>query len=81
MLDGRIDSQGIVKDLRLEGVLDSIVRDEFVQAQREFIQKDVKTGDTPPPESYKLPRKLIEEEHREVGSVKWSIYKTYLQAS
>jgi hypothetical protein len=29
----------------------------------------------------KKPRKLIEQEKREEGSVKWKIYKTYLQAS
>lgn len=84
MLDGRIDTQGTVKDLRLEGVLDSIVRDEFVQAQQEFRQKDVESASDisgQPAEGTKLPRKLIEDEHREVGRVKWSIYKTYLQAS
>jgi hypothetical protein len=31
--------------------------------------------------SGKKPRKLIEDEKREEGSVKWGIYKTYLQAS
>lgn len=31
--------------------------------------------------SKKKPRKLIEEEHRETGGVKWNIYNTYLKAS
>jgi hypothetical protein len=31
--------------------------------------------------SGKKPRKLIEDEKREEGGVKWGIYKTYLQAS
>ncbi|KAF9442983.1 hypothetical protein P691DRAFT_713861, partial [Macrolepiota fuliginosa MF-IS2] len=29
----------------------------------------------------KKPRKLIEDEHRETGSVKWKVYKSYLKAS
>lgn len=33
------------------------------------------------PKDKKKPRKLIEEERRETGSVKWHIYNTYLKAS
>lgn len=29
----------------------------------------------------KKPRKLVKDEHRETGGVKWSIYKSYLKAS
>ena len=29
----------------------------------------------------KIPRKLIEDEERESGNVKWAIYNTYLKAS
>ncbi|KZT18972.1 hypothetical protein NEOLEDRAFT_1152240 [Neolentinus lepideus HHB14362 ss-1] len=35
----------------------------------------VKTGEK------RRPRKLVEDEHRETGGVKWSIYNTYLKAS
>ncbi|KAF8890917.1 multidrug resistance-associated ABC transporter [Infundibulicybe gibba] len=85
MLDGRIDTQGTVKELRAQGVLDDITHDAAAETQEapaveetpspalEDAQKD--TGDI------KKPRKLIKDEHREIGGVKWSIYKTYLKAS
>ncbi|KAF8998322.1 hypothetical protein BDZ89DRAFT_1148153 [Hymenopellis radicata] len=34
-----------------------------------------------PASTYKKPRKLVKDEHRETGGVKWNIYKKYLQAS
>ncbi|KAF8890914.1 multidrug resistance-associated ABC transporter [Infundibulicybe gibba] len=85
MLDGRIDTQGTVKDLRAQGVLDDIIHDATAEAQEAPVVEETPsptledaqkgTGDT------KKPRKLIEDEHRETGGVKWSIYKTYLKAS
>ena len=90
MLDGRIDTQGTVKDLRAQGVLESITRDETVQVQGELstsdpkIRVDAKPGEDATlqsAEDIKKPRKFIEDEHREVGGVKWSIYRTYLKAS
>lgn len=92
MLDGRIDTQGPVKELRARGVLDDITHDEAAEAAKEeqeaaeeaAIEEAPKTdepeGDEPSVKG-KAPRKLIEEEHRETGTVKWSIYKTYLKAS
>ncbi|KAH9854525.1 multidrug resistance-associated ABC transporter [Lenzites betulinus] len=93
MLDGRIDTQGTVKDLRESGVLDDIAQTEEVEAHKEeqaveaakeVEEADVEVdaganGDTA--KKTKKPRKLIEEEHREAGGVKWRIYNTYLQAS
>lgn len=88
MLDGRIDTQGTVKDLRAQGVLESITQD--VQANEEAVASDVQISanlksneDVTPKlaEDDKKPRKLIEDEHREVGGVKWSIYQVYLKAS
>ena len=89
MLDGRIDTQGTIKDLRAQGVLESITQDETVQTEESSvpiskIPIDPKSDEITPLESaedIKKPRKLIEDEHREVGGVKWSIYKTYLKAS
>jgi hypothetical protein len=89
MLDGRIDTQGTIKDLRAQGVLESITQDETVQIEESSelnskIPVDLKSDEVSPPESakdVKAPRKLIEDEHRAVGGVKWSIYKTYLNAS
>jgi hypothetical protein len=88
MLDGRIDTQGTIKDLRAQGVLESIVQNEAVQivssAPDSKVPDDSKIDEdttSKSAEDIKKPRKLIEDEHREVGGVKWSIYKTYLQAS
>lgn len=98
MLDGRIDTQGRVKDLRAHGLLEGITSDEAVDVHKE--EEEVAAVETTSPEGAetsaevevgadgvgvpakaKKPRKLIEDEHREEGSVKWRIYKTYLRAS
>lgn len=102
MLDGRIDAQGLVKDLRARGLLEEITSDETVEAHKEDEAAAAAATDEPatepqtPAESAspsaeregvnvpakgKKPRKLIEDEHREEGSVKWRIYRTYLKAS
>ncbi|CDO68600.1 hypothetical protein BN946_scf184996.g31 [Trametes cinnabarina] len=94
MLDGRIDTQGTVQDLRARGVLEDIARVEEVEAHKEEqaveASKEVDDVDADADavgeangaaKAKKKPRKLIEEEHRETGSVKWRIYKTYLKAS
>lgn len=100
MLDGRIDTQGLVKDLRARGLLEGIASDESVEVRKE---EEAAATETASPETQavdgneedvsqspagvgmpakaKKPRKLIEDEHREEGSVKWRIYKTYLKAS
>ena len=101
MLDGRIDTQGTVKDLRARGVLDEIAQDsaadvkssEPVAASEEPIEaiadespqshqgehghEGVSTEQT----QRKQPRKLVKDEHRERGGVKFSIYKSYMKAS
>jgi carbamoylphosphate synthase small subunit len=89
MLDGRIDTQGTVKDLRAQGVLEAITQDETVQANEQTATKPETLVDSKlaeddaakPAEDSKKPRKLVEDEHREAGGVKWSIYNTYLAAS
>ena len=94
MLDGRIDTQGTVKDLREQGVLESIEHDTAVDAHKEQlvaaeatsaeevidvnVTKVAADDDMAPT---KKPRKLVKDEHRETGGVKWSIYKSYLEAS
>ena len=91
MLDGRIDVQGSPKELRTQGVLDNIAHDSSLRAKEEEAtaapaladpetraMEGDSTGSSP---AAKNPRKLIKEEHRETGAVKWSIYKTYLKAS
>lgn len=86
MLDGRIDTQGTIKELRAQGVLEDITQDAAVEAQKEEITIAVETPEgvedpQKPTEDTKKPRKLIKEEHRETGGVEWSIYKSYLKAS
>lgn len=92
MLDGRIDVQGTPKDLRAQGVLEEIAHDENVHSaqQEEAAQtkeiedpeaEALKDDDAAVKDKKKGPRKLVKDEHREEGSVKWSIYKTYLKAT
>lgn len=89
MLDGRIDTQGTVQDLRDQGVLDDIAHDEAVKVKEEEpvaasdapVDPDAEVDGTNPAVDLKKPRKLIKDEAREHGAVKWSIYKTYLSAS
>ncbi|KAJ7222262.1 hypothetical protein GGX14DRAFT_694507 [Mycena pura] len=91
MLDGRIDTQGTVKELRAQGVLDDITHDAAVEVKKEAAavaavepapaDADAAPVDVKDGEQSKSPRKLVKDEHREVGGVKWKIYKSYLKAS
>jgi hypothetical protein len=85
MLDGRIDTQGTVQELQAQGVLTGIEHDAAVEThEEELVVAETTTveesfGDTT--QALKIPRKLVKDEHREIGGVKWSIYKGYLKAS
>ena len=86
MLDGRIDTQGTVKELLDQGVLKGIEHDATVEAHKEelVVAEAVTISDEEFPDAtevLKKPRKLVKDEHREVGAVKWSIYNSYLRAS
>jgi len=87
MLDGRIDTQGVVADLRAQGVLEVIEHSAMIDAHKlslveNKVVEESLNDDTPKPDDViKKPRKLVKDEHREIGSVKWSVYKTYLKAS
>ncbi|KAJ7695669.1 hypothetical protein B0H17DRAFT_1158809 [Mycena rosella] len=87
MKDGRIDSQGTVDDLRSQGVLEDIITHEADFETKEEDQPapleptiEAEIADDGVKEA-KIPRKLVEDEHRETGSVKWSVYKAYMAAS
>lgn len=92
MLDGRIDTQGTVEELRDQGLLDHITHDaSLTQKDCEPAQSDsglltpenasvLCHGEESPGEG-KKPRKLVKDEHREAGGVKWEVYKSYLKAS
>ncbi len=85
MLDGRIDTQGTVKELRAQGVLDDITHDSAVETHREeeAVDKEVSSTTEAPEDTRdaKKPRKLVQDEHRETGGVRWSVYHSYLKAS
>ncbi|KAJ6615389.1 multidrug resistance-associated ABC transporter [Mycena sp. CBHHK59/15] len=89
MLDGRIDAQGTVKELRAQGVLEAIEHEAAVEVKKEeelvvvaeTVANDDDADTVKEPAATKKPRKLVEDEHREIGSVKWTVYKSYLQAS
>ncbi|KAH8825097.1 multidrug resistance-associated ABC transporter [Flagelloscypha sp. PMI_526] len=96
MLDGRIDTQGSIRSLRAQGILDDIARteevaareaDAVVQAEAEKDEADeaeavadAVQGGSEETKKLKKPRQLVKDEHRETGGVKWSVYKTYLKA-
>jgi hypothetical protein len=90
MLDGRIDAQGTPKQLRARGILEDITHDSAVQVKEEEAaaapaptdpEVAAAEGDPEAKSAAKAARKLVKDEHRETGGVKWSIYKTYLKAS
>ncbi|KAI0041568.1 hypothetical protein FA95DRAFT_1565261 [Auriscalpium vulgare] len=95
MLDGRIDTQGTVAELRERGVLEEITHEAEVEAaeEKQVAAEEVPSAEeaaaeaagsdeeTAKPAEEKKPRKLIKDEQRETGGVKWSIYNSYLKAS
>lgn len=86
MADGRIDVQGEVTKLRASGALEDIAQGEEDAALEDEHDVAEKTPlDTEESlevaQKGKKPRKLVEEEHRAAGRVKWPIYKVYLVAS
>ncbi|KAJ7108139.1 multidrug resistance-associated ABC transporter [Mycena epipterygia] len=82
MLDGRIVTQGTIEDLRAQDLLDHIAHDAAVDVQKEELAVAADTSlNATDAEPAKKPRKLVEDEHREEGGVKWKTYKSYLKAS
>jgi hypothetical protein len=84
MLDSRIDTQGSVKELREQGILEDIASYEGVEVHTKDLGASTSTTeehDDNKKLDEKKPRQLVMAEHRERGGVKWSVYKSYLQAS
>ncbi|KAF8626899.1 hypothetical protein AX15_004637 [Amanita polypyramis BW_CC] len=86
MLEGRIDKKGTIQELRDQGELENIAIHETVEVHTKEIaaviedtnnSEDGKKSD----DEKRKPRKLVKDEHRETGGVKWSVYKSYLKAS
>ena len=86
MLDGRIETQGTVKELQAQGVLKGIEHDAAVETDKQELavaeMASIDAEESPDTtEVSKKPRKLVTDEYREIGAVKWSVYKSYLRAS
>ena len=95
MLNSQIDTHGTIKDLCSQGALDNIAYDAGVQVKKRRVttkalpakaEKVVVSGDATGAETQKdavtkKPRKLVKDEHRDTGGVKWRVYKSYLKAS
>jgi ABC-type sulfate/molybdate transport systems ATPase subunit len=86
MRDGRIDAQGTPGELRSRGLMEEIIQSEDWATDAELSHEAATVANAnQAPRDDKVPertaRKLIEEEKRATGNVKWGIYKTYLRAS
>ena len=81
MLDGRIDTQGTIVDLKAQGILDDIKHDAETEDDTKVEETTAPLGEATVDDApQKVPRKLVEEEHRETGGVKWHVYDVYLRA-
>ena len=90
MTDGRIEHQGTVEELRASGILETVSSGsnhtvEFEQEEATKVESTESDGMEKSSQTLKGPekpaRKLITEERREAGGVKWSVYNSYLVAS
>lgn len=97
MLDGRMDVHGTVEDLRSQGFLDDFAKpgalrgeepsEESAAGRVQISSSDKTKGSRDIGEvvtaavGKTTPRKLVKEEEREAGRVKWKTYNTYLKAS
>ncbi|TFK44030.1 multidrug resistance-associated ABC transporter [Crucibulum laeve] len=86
MLNGRVNYQGTVEELQSRGLLHNIpaylaIPDSNQEHHRpnDIIDDDKVEGQKT--SGVKAPRKLVEDEHRETGSVKLHVYSSYLKAS
>ncbi|KAF8587167.1 multidrug resistance-associated ABC transporter [Ramaria rubella] len=84
LVEGRIQHQGTVEELRIQGHLDyishDIYADDAVEQRKEKAQGQVGSAVDANGTS-KQARKLVEEEVRAEGRVRWNVYKTYLKSA
>ncbi|TBU41809.1 P-loop containing nucleoside triphosphate hydrolase protein [Dichomitus squalens] len=90
MVNGRIETQGTVEDLRVRGILGTVAaleeRELAAGSRERLVASEVGTVPGGKPidvekTTLKKPRVLVEEERRAVGRIKWPTYKAYLEAS
>lgn len=91
MQDGRIYRQGKVHELRQKGILEEF-RPELIAEEPEEDTDTAKENEVDedagkiiasaiPGKDGKRPRKLVQEETRQTGSVQKIIYETYIKAT
>jgi ABC-type glutathione transport system ATPase component len=80
MLDGRIDTQGSVSELRSRGILQEITAKAKAEVKADAKESTDEAEATEGPKETKKAKKLVEEEERAEGRVKLSIYIAYLKA-
>jgi ABC-type multidrug transport system fused ATPase/permease subunit len=89
MAEGKIVNQGTPAELKARGELEFVaheVEEDTIEEAADDAnakkKKNVQTGEPGQGAALKKPaRKLVEEEVRAEGGVKWSVYKIYLEAS
>lgn len=85
MLDGRIDTQGTISELRERGLLKQITAEAKKEKPRETTDSDEKLqdedGGKATQKDKKKAKKLVEEEEIAEGRVKLSVYHSYIKAS
>jgi hypothetical protein len=70
----------VLDDIQHEAAIEVHKEEPVVASETLFDAVDPDSAGKPADTS-KKPRNPIEDEHRETGGVKWSIYNTYLKAS
>ncbi|WVF67988.1 hypothetical protein IAT40_002750 [Kwoniella sp. CBS 6097] len=88
ILDGRIDAQGTPDELRKAGELDGLVALEEAEVHKtepvtavEEVQDEAEAVDEKKPKKKGPGKKLVQDEERAIGNVKWETYKLYIVAA
>ncbi|OCF31742.1 ATP-binding cassette transporter [Kwoniella heveanensis BCC8398] len=88
ILDGRIDAQGTPDELRKTGELDGLVALEEAEVHKtepvtaaEEVQDEAEVVDEKKPKKKGPGKKLVQDEERAIGNVKWETYKLYIVAA
>lgn len=85
ILDGRIDAQGTPSALRDAGELEGLVALEESKVEQQAVKVEAAEEEVVEPEKKEKKKgpgkKLVQDEDRPVGVVKWGTYKLYIKAA